>query len=376
MTNLNPNEYLTLLRNDFFTFIERSFYQLNPNVPFLPNWHIEVIASELDRCLRGETKRLIISVPPRSLKSHCASVAFPAWLLGHKPSAQIICASYGQDLADKLALDCRSLMNSDWYGKVFSTRLSTQRQAVSEFMTEAQGCRLATSVGGVLTGRGGDFIIIDDPLKPDEAVSESRRKAVNDWYEHTLYSRLNNKATGCIIIIMQRLHQDDLVGHVLEQGDWKVLRFPAIAVEDETHIIQDCYGTRTVQRSAGEALHPERESIEILQDIRRTVDEYNFSGQYQQEPAPPGGGIVKLEWFKSVQEWRAAGKIRPAFAKLGYGGESHGVKRLQRLYDLGSEEPGRLSARCASAEDGVPRAEARGARESNEIPRYDGSDRR
>jgi predicted phage terminase large subunit-like protein len=301
MSNLKPNEYLAILRNDFSTFIERSFYQLNPDVRFLPNWHIELIASELERCLQGETKRLIINVPPRSLKSHCASVAFPAWVLGHKPSSQIICASYAQDLADKLALDCRSLMNSDWYGTVFSTRLS-QRRAVSEFMTEAQGVRLATSVGGVLTGRGGDFIIIDDPLKPEEALSDSRRNAANDWYQHTLYSRLNDKAAGCIIIIMQRLHEDDLVGRVLPYSDWKVLRFPAIAVEDETHVIRTRYSIRTVRRLAGQALHPERESLETLEDIRRNQSEDNFSAQYQQQPAPPGGCIVKPNWFKPYKE--------------------------------------------------------------------------
>ncbi len=301
MKNLTASEYFTALRNDLSAFIEGSFYQLNPDAQFLSNWHIEVIASELERCLRGETKRLIICVPPRSLKSHCASVAFPAWLLGHKPSAQIICASYGQDLADKFALDCRLLMNSDWYRKVFATRLSTQRQAVSDFMTEAQGFRMATSVEGRLTGRGGDFIIIDDPLKPEEALSDTQRNAVNEWYDHTLYSRLNNKATGCIVIIMQRLHEDDLVGHVLQQDNWKVLRFPAIALEDETHIIQNCYGTHTVRRPAGKALHPERESLEILQNIRHNLGEYNFSGQYQQEPAPLGGGMVKLAWFKTYK---------------------------------------------------------------------------
>jgi predicted phage terminase large subunit-like protein len=301
MKSLSAIEYVTILRNDFYTFIERSFYELNSDVRFMHNWHIEKIASELEACRRGETKRLIICVPPRSLKSHCASVAFPAWLLGHNPSAQIICASYGQDLASKLALDCRSLMHSEWYRKLFRTRLSSQRQAVSEFMTDAQGFRLATSVGGVLTGRGGDWLILDDPLKPDEAVSETQRNAVNEWYQHTLYSRLNNKQTGRIIIIMQRLHEDDLVGHVLQRGDWKVLRFPAIAVEDETHVIKTPYGTRTVRRRVGEALHPERESLEVLRNIRSIQGEYNFSGQYQQEPAPLGGGMVKLAWFKTYK---------------------------------------------------------------------------
>jgi predicted phage terminase large subunit-like protein len=312
-TNLTLNEYQTILRHDFYSFMERSFYELNPDAKFLPNWHIELIASELEACWRGETKRLIICVPPRSLKSHCASIAFPAWLLGQNPSAQVICASYGQELADKLARDCRTLMNSSLYRKSFPTRLSNQKQAVSEFMTDAQGFRLATSVGGVLTGRGGDYLIIDDPLKPDEALSETQRNAVNDWYQHTLYSRLNNKSTGCVILIMQRLHEDDLVGHLLEQGGWKLLRFPAIAVEDEIHTIRTRYGTRKVQRPAGEALHPEREPLEVLAAIRSIQGEYNFSGQYQQEPAPLGGGMVKLTWFKTYKVGEEPAKFDMVF---------------------------------------------------------------
>ena len=112
---LTMSEYQTLLRQDFCGFIERSFYELNPETEFLPNWHIETLAAELESCRCGDTKRLIINVPPRSLKSHCATVAFPAWLLGHNPSAQIICASYAQDLANKHSLDCRTLVTSDFY---------------------------------------------------------------------------------------------------------------------------------------------------------------------------------------------------------------------------------------------------------------------
>src|ERR1019366_9132562 len=180
------NELRALLRLDLTSFIEKSFRELNPETEFLPNWHIEAIADQLEQCRRGRIKRLIINIPPRSLKSHCVSVAFVAWLLGHNPSAQIICASYAQDLADKHALDCRSVIASKWYQEVFPTRLSPQRQAVNEFMTTQKGVRLATSVGGVLTGRGAEFIIIDDPLKPDEAMSDARRQTVNDWYDHTL----------------------------------------------------------------------------------------------------------------------------------------------------------------------------------------------
>ena len=207
-------EYPAILRCDFASFIERSFYELNPQTRMLWAPHVELIAAKLDACRQGKIRRLIINVPPRHLKSLCASVAFPAWCLGHDPAAQIICASYGQDLADKFARDCRRIMASTWYLQLFSTRLG-DRHPVHDFATTAQGTRMATSVGGVLTGRGADMIIIDDALKPDEALSESRRNAVNEWYDNTLLSRLNDKARGCIIIIMQRLHQDDLVGHVL-----------------------------------------------------------------------------------------------------------------------------------------------------------------
>jgi len=157
---------------------------------------------------------------------------------------------------------------------------------------------MSTSVGGVLTGRGGDLIIIDDPLKPDEALSESRRKAVNEWFDNTLLSRLNDKAKGGIILIMQRLHQEDLVGHVLEQESWDVLSFPAIAEQDESFAIESPLGRRAFHRNVGEALHPERETLETLAQIRERMGEYNFSSQYQQNPIPIGGAMVKTQWLK------------------------------------------------------------------------------
>ena len=296
---ISPAEYLALSRFDLYTFVHRSFRELNANVPFLHNWHNELIAGKLEACLRGEITRLIVNIPPRSLKSHSATVAFPAYVLGHRPNAQIICASYGQDLANKHSMDCRTVMASDWYKGLFTTRMSPSKQSFQEFMTTENGFRLATSVGGVLTGRGADFIILDDPLKPEEALSETQRRAVNEWYDHTLYSRLNDKRTGCIIIIMQRLHEDDLVGHVLEQENWEHVCLPAIAERDETHIVETPFRTYSLHRRAGEALHAEREPIEMLAHLRRTLGEYNFAGQYQQAPAPLGGGMVKLEWFKS-----------------------------------------------------------------------------
>jgi len=203
-----------MLRQDFSTFAARCFYDLNPQTDLAMNWHLEVIAAKLTGVRNGKIKRLIINMPPRHLKSLMASIAFPAWCLGHDPSAQIMCVSYAQDLADKLGRDSRSIMMSKWYRRIFPTRLAPQRQAVQEFITTRQGYRLATSNGGVLTGRGAGIIIIDDPSKPEEALSDARRQATNEWYDNTLYSRLNDKREGAIVIVMQRLHEDDLVGHV------------------------------------------------------------------------------------------------------------------------------------------------------------------
>lgn len=232
-----------------------------------------------------------------------------------------MCVSYAQDLSDKHARDCRALVTSDWFQHLFRTRLSRDKQSVNEFVTTAGGYRMATSVGGVITGRGADIIIIDDPLKPADALSELQRKAANEWYDNTLFSRLNDKRTGCIILIMQRLHQDDLVGHLLERDDWDVLSLPAIAEEDEKHVIKTPYGTRTIVRRTGEALHPEREPLPVLNAIRRSMSEYDFAAQYQQSPAPQGGGLVKVDWFKSfadddiperfeqvIQSWDTANK--------------------------------------------------------------------
>ena len=280
MKTLTSAEYHVLLRHDLVTFAGRCFQDLNPQTELAMNWHLEVIAAKLAAVREGKIRRLIINLPPRHLKSLMASTAFPAWCLGRDPTAQILCVSYAQDLADKLARDCRGIMMSPWYRQLFPTRLAPHRQAVQEFITTRQGYRLATSTGGVLTGRGADIILIDDPLKPDEALSDAQRQACNEWYDHTLYSRLNDKRHGAIVIIMQRLHEDDLVGHVLGQEPWEILSFPAIAEKDEEHRVETILGPRCFQRRQGEALHSEREPLEVLDHTRRTMGEYYFAGQY------------------------------------------------------------------------------------------------
>jgi predicted phage terminase large subunit-like protein len=313
--------YSDILRCDFGAFVHRSFLELNGQASFLSNWHLEVLAAKLEEVRHGHCRRLIINIPPRHLKSHTATIAFPAWLLGHNPHAKILSVCYAQDVADKFARDSRSLMTSPFYQAMFDTRLSPDRQAVYEFETTEGGSRFSTSVGGVVTSRGADMIIVDDPLKADEALSDARRRSVNDWFDNTLRSRLNYQKTGSIIIVMQRLHADDLVAHVQENEAWDVLSFPAIAEKTSDYDIQTPYGRRRFRRSIDDILQPELLSASELEQQRASMKEYIFAAQYQQDPQPPSGLIVRREWLRFytpvekpqafdqiVQSWDTANK--------------------------------------------------------------------
>jgi predicted phage terminase large subunit-like protein len=292
--------FRALLRKDLASFIHKTFLTVSPAREYQLNWHIEAMAWHLEQCLKGNIKRLIITVPPRHLKSICASVAFPAWALGHDPSLRIIAASYAADPARKHALDCRAVLQAPWYRRVFPrTRLHPDKNTELEVMTTARGFRYATSIGGSVTGRGGDLVLIDDPMKPEEAMSELKRNAVNQWYDGTLYPRLDNKAEGVIILIMQRLHVDDLIGHVIEQEPWTQINLPAIAeVPQRVQIGPD----RFIERKPGELLHPERESHETLARTKERLGTYSFSAQYQQSPVPRGGAMIQWRWFGTYNE--------------------------------------------------------------------------
>lgn len=290
-----------LLRQSLSAFIQKSFGVVSAGDIYQHNWHIDLIAQHLEACARGEIKRLIINIPPRNLKSICAAIAFPAWMLRHDPTRKIISVSYAQDLSSRHGMDCRRVMESAFYQRIFpATRISREKNTQFEFITTRGGGRMSTSVSGTLTGRGGDILIIDDPIKPGDALSESIRSSTNQWYDHTLYSRLNSRSEGVIIIIMQRLHDDDLVGHVLGQEEWVHLKIPAICEEPVTIPVgPQCVRPYVIQRQLGHVLHSARESKAQLEKLRDEIlGSYVFAAQYQQEPAPLGGGLIKWHWLQ------------------------------------------------------------------------------
>ena len=283
------------LRNDFEIFLQMCFLYLNPGAPLLPNWHIKAIAYQLDRVRRGEITRLIINMPPRYLKSLTVTVAFTAFLLGHEPWRRIFAISYGDDLSAKHASDFRSIVHAPWFKRAFR-KMRILRSVEGELITTRRGFRKSTSVSGPLTGLGGDLFIIDDPQKPVDAQSETRRNGLNQWVSNTLMSRLDNKQKGAIIVVMQRVHMDDLSGFLSSSSDeWEILSLPAIAEVEESIPVGN---GEFHHRQVGEALHPALESLDTIRKQQQTMGPDVFAAQYQQSPVPAGGAMIKRPWLR------------------------------------------------------------------------------
>lgn len=287
-----------LLKTDLRSFVWKCFCTILPGTSYQPNWHIDAIVHQLTRVEDGDISRLLINQPPRSLKSITVSVAWVAWLLGHDPSRRIIVVSYGNEFADELHRQFRMVVDAPWYRALFPA-MRPGKDSGAEFVTTAGGSRYATSIGGTLTGRGADLIIVDDPLKAEEAASEPARKRAIEWYGSTLVSRLNDKEHDPIVVVMQRLHEDDLAGHLLGQGTWEHLDMPAIAVEDA--VIPLGQG-RVMKRQCGNVLHEKRESKDTLNRIKDEIGSLKFSAQYQQRPVPLEGNLIRREWFRYHDE--------------------------------------------------------------------------
>ena len=289
-----------LLRTNFYAFVEKAFATLHPGQRFIPGWHVEAMCWQLQQVAEGGVQRLLITVPPRHLKSICASVALPAWVLGRDPSLKIMVASYGQDLAANHSRGFRTLIEAPWYRRLYpKMQVHPKRNTEAELMTTRMGGRKAVSLGGPVTGFGADILIIDDLMKAADARLESERQRVKDYCEQTLFPRLNDKRTGRIIAIQQRLHEDDVAGYLIDKGTFRHLNLKAIAEEDEVFEID--LGLPHTRRK-GEALFPAREPLETLEQTRREIGSFAFSAQYQQNPVPPEGNRIRWEWFGTYDE--------------------------------------------------------------------------
>lgn len=302
-------------RTEFEFFGRRALADILP--AFEDNWHIDALFNVGSRIADGELKRGIVNVAPRGLKSVIFSEILPAFILGQNPAAKIICVSYSQDAAEQFALKTRQIMRQPWYRHLFpKTRLASA--AVANLRTTAGGYRMSTSVGGAVTGFGADLIVLDDPVKADDAYSETVRNGANDWIRSSLMSRFNDRRTGQMLVVVQRLHQHDVVGMLEETGSWETLSLPVIATETQTY---DLGRGRTYTRPAGELLHRTRDRLEDLEQSRRQLGSRNFEAQYQQQPTPPDGSVFRRKWLRDypgpyipkagdrvIQSWDMANK--------------------------------------------------------------------
>lgn len=288
------DQFDALSRRHFSLFLRRVMGTVAPGAQYKHNWHIDAIAEYLAACASGEVRRLIINLPPRMLKSTMVSVAWPAWLLGQRPESRLMVASYAQSLSVKHSTDCRAVMEADWYRRLFAgTELARDQNEKEKFATTARGYRLAVSVGGAAIGEGGDILIADDPINPLQARARGQRDAVNQWFDHTFVTRLDDKQKGAMVVVMQRLHPEDLSGYLLEKGGWEHLCLPAVAPCAQVISV----GGFSHKRTEGEALHPVREDVALLERIKQDLGSANFNAQYQQAPLVSVGSFVQLHWF-------------------------------------------------------------------------------
>jgi predicted phage terminase large subunit-like protein len=289
----NEEKVLKVLCEKDLLFFTRYIYKENNRRNFIVAPHFVMIANKLMDVINGKCKRLIINIPPRYGKTELAVKNFIAYGLAINPSSKFIHLSYSDDLALDNSSQAKEYVESESFQKFWQMSLKKDAQGKKKWFNESGGGVYATASGGAITGFGAGVadakffsgaIIIDDPLKPDDANSEVKRKAVNERYNGTIRSRVNDRETP-IIVIMQRLHEEDLSGFLLNGGsgeEWEHLCLPAL----------DKYNT---------PLYPEKHTFEELEQIRQ-ANRYNFAGQYMQTPAPDEGGEWKKENFEIIDK--------------------------------------------------------------------------
>lgn len=285
-----------LCRRSLHDFIRLGWHVLEPANPFVDGRHLHAMCAHLDAITRGELHNLVINVPPRHAKSLVVSVFWPVWEWLRFPERRWLYASYALSLSVRDSLKCRRLIESPWFQHRFGDcfALTSDQNAKLRFDNDRMGYRLATSVTGATTGEGGDRIIVDDPHNVIEAESDAARAEVVRWWDEAMSTRGNDPQTVAKVIVMQRVHEQDLSGHVLEQGGYEHLCLPA-EYEPTTQVT--AIGWQDWRTAEGELLWPERFGAEDLERLKRALGPYGAAGQLQQRPAPRTGGMFQLQWF-------------------------------------------------------------------------------
>ena len=292
-----------LAERSLYQFMRQAWPVIEPGVDFIDGWHLRVICDHLQAVSEGKIRRLIINIPPRHMKSLTAAVSWPAWEWTREPHRKYLFASYAQTLSIRDSAKCRRVITSPWYQKNWGDRFafSSDTNQKQRFENSETGYRLATSVGAALTGEGGNRICIDDPLNAVDASSIAMRNAANEWFDTSMTTRLNDPKRDAMVVIAQRLHEDDLVGHLLSgegKDEWEILCLPAEFDPEHPIKSRTSLGFVDPRTEKGELLWPERFGRAEIDSLKMALRSYGAAAQLQQLPAPIGGGLFKRQWFK------------------------------------------------------------------------------
>jgi len=281
-----------------YEFVKQAWHVVEPGVKFIESWHIETICEHLEAVTQGDIRKLIINIPPRHSKSTIVSVIWPMWEWLAQPDEKFLCASYSGNLSIRDNLKARRLVQSPWYqerwGHMF--RLAGDQNAKQRFENDKTGYRLATSVGGTATGEGGSRLILDDPHSAQEAQSDAVRESALEWFDMVWSIRLNDPKNDAMVTIMQRLHERDISGHILEDiGGWEHLMIPA---EWDGVVRKTSLGKYDPRKNKGDLICPERFGEKEITDLKQLLGTYGTAGQLQQDPTPSEGGILKTNYLE------------------------------------------------------------------------------
>jgi predicted phage terminase large subunit-like protein len=272
------NEVKLMLRNDFLSFAHKAILELS-GTKLDNDSYLEYLATELMKFVDGKTKRLLVNLPPRHLKTYLFSICLSAWEFAHRPSTKIMVVTYAEQLAESIARGIRGILQSDWFKEIFRTRVSKDHSAVMDFATTAGGALYAVSFGGSITGRGADLIIVDDPHDIKDAGSPQQLERTIELFETVILSRLNNRKTGKVIVIAHRVHEDDLSGHLLRKNKWAHVVLPMVATSDSTYDTD--YGRW--RRRKEELLRSGAFALEDIEDLKASTHNPDFEMLYQQD---------------------------------------------------------------------------------------------
>lgn len=290
-----------LYRRDMHKYMrEVAWPVVEPGVEFVDNWHLHAICEHLQAVLDGEIKNLLVNMPPRFAKSLLISVTFPTFAWIRDPHLRFIFASYSAALATRDAVKSRRVISSPRFQQLFGDtfQLVGDQNEKTRYENSQTGVRLTTSVAGVATGEGGDILVCDDPHNVLEGESEQVREEAWKWWSETMSTRLNNLKTGHKIVVMQRVHEMDVSGHILEQGGYEHLCIP-MRYEEKTPCVT-VLGRPDPRTVEGELAWPARYDEEGTESLEKSMGPYAVAGQLQQRPAPREGALIPVEKLQYV----------------------------------------------------------------------------